>query len=89
MGLVDRAADKDHAGIGLLWFAVRREWRHLAIAVGVTAAIVAVSVLMLQQWRDWVDVVIANAGKGGTWASVPMPLWIRLPIAVAVVVWGA
>jgi Glycosyltransferase family 87 len=77
-------------GIGLLWFAVRREWLHLAIALGATAAIIAVSALMLpQQWRDWVDVIIANAGKGGTWASVPVPLWIRLPIAVAVVVWGA
>ncbi|HEX5012640.1 MAG TPA: glycosyltransferase family 87 protein [Candidatus Limnocylindrales bacterium] len=77
-------------GIGLLWFAVRREWRHLAIALGATAAIVAISFVILpQQWRDWVDVVIGNAGKGGTWASVPIPLWIRLPIAVAVVVWGA
>jgi Glycosyltransferase family 87 len=77
-------------GIGLLWFAVRREWLHLAIALGATGAIIAVSALMLpQQWRDWVDVIIANAGKGGTWASVPVPLWIRLPIAVAVVVWGA
>jgi hypothetical protein len=77
-------------GIGLLWFAVRREWRHLAIALVATAAIVAVSFVMLpQQWRDWVDVVIGNAGKGGTWASVPVPLWIRLPIAAAVVVWGA
>jgi hypothetical protein len=77
-------------GIGLLWFAVRREWRHLAIAAAATAAIVAISVVMLpQQWRDWVDVVIGNAGKGGTWASVPVPLWIRLPIGAVVVVWGA
>ena len=30
-------------GIGLLWFAVRREWRSLAIALGATAAIAAVS----------------------------------------------
>ena len=42
-----------------------------------------------QQWRDWVDVVIDNAGKGGTWASVPVPLWVRLLIAAVVVVWGA
>ena len=77
-------------GIGLLWFAVRREWRSLAIALGATAAIVAVSVVLLpDQWRAWVDVVIRNAGKGGTWASLPVPLWIRLPIAIAVVVWGA
>ncbi|HEY3164589.1 MAG TPA: glycosyltransferase family 87 protein [Candidatus Limnocylindrales bacterium] len=77
-------------GIGLLWFAVRREWRSLAIALGTTVAIAAISIVILpDQWRAWVDVVIRNAGKGGTWASVPIPLWFRLPIAVAVVVWGA
>ena len=79
-------------GIGLLWFAVRREWRALAIALGATAAIAAVSfVLLPDQWGSWVDVVIRNvaAGKSGTWASLPVPLWIRLPIAAALVVWGA
>jgi len=77
-------------GVGLLWFAVRREWRSLAIAIGATAAIAAVSAVFVPTaWRDWVDVIVANAGKGGTWASVPIPLWLRLPVAVAVVVWGA
>ena len=79
-------------GIGLLWFAVRREWRSLAIALGATAAIALVSFVVLpNQWREWVDVVIRNAaaGKTGTWASVPIPLWIRLPFAIALVVWGA
>lgn len=77
-------------GIGLLWFAVRREWRSLAIALGATAAIAAVSALLMPTaWREWFDVIVANAGKGGTWASVPVPLWIRLPAAVALVVWGA
>lgn len=77
-------------GIGLLWFAVRREWRQLAIAIGATLGVVAVSAaVMPAAWREWIDVVIANAGKGGTWASLPIPLWIRAPIAAAVVVWGA
>ena len=77
-------------GFGLVWFAVRREWRPLAIALCATAIVVAVSfVLVPDQWRTWVDVVVRNAGKGGTWASVPIPLWVRLPIAMAVVVWGA
>jgi hypothetical protein len=79
-------------GIGLLWFAVRREWRSLGIALGATAVIALVSfVLLPDQWRTWADVVIQNAaaGKSGTWASVPIPLWIRLPFAIALVVWGA
>lgn len=77
-------------GVGLLWFAVRREWRPLLIVAGATAAIVMVSaVVMPAAWREWIDVIVGNAGKGGTWASVPIPLWIRLPIAIGVVVWGA
>ena len=79
-------------GIGLLWFAVRREWRALALAVGATAVIAGLSFVVLpDQWREWVDTVVRNvaSGKSGTWASVPIPLWIRGPVAVAVVVWGA
>ena len=77
-------------GIGLLWFAVRREWRSLFVALAATAVIAAVSaVVMPVAWRQWLDVIVANAGKGGTWASVPVPLLIRLPLAVALVVWGA
>jgi hypothetical protein len=79
-------------GIGLLWFAVRREWTALAIALGATAIVAALSFIVLpDQWRSWVDVVARNvaAGKNGTWASVPVPLLIRLPIAVAIVIWGA
>jgi hypothetical protein len=77
-------------GIGLLWFAVRREWRSLFIAFAVTAVIAAVSaIVMPAAWRQWLDVIVANAGKGGTWASVPVPLLVRLPLAVVLVVWGA
>ncbi len=42
-------------GVGLLWFAVRREWRSLAMALGATLAVVAVSSLVAPGlWRDWV-----------------------------------
>jgi hypothetical protein len=77
-------------GIGLLWFAVRREWRALAIALAATAAVVAVSsALMPDAWRTWPQVLANNAGKSGTWAAVPIPLLVRLPFAIALVVWGA
>ncbi|MGH2512724.1 MAG: glycosyltransferase 87 family protein [Candidatus Limnocylindrales bacterium] len=78
-------------GIGLLWFAVRREWRALGIAFGATAGIAAVSLLIdPHAWLDWIGVIGASAGKtSGTWAALPVPLWLRLPIAVLVVVWGA
>ena len=77
-------------GIGLLWFAIRREWRQLAIALGATAAVLALSYLVLPSaWRDWVALLAANTGKGGTWAAIPIPLVIRGPIGVALILWGA
>jgi Glycosyltransferase family 87 len=77
-------------GIGLLWFAVRREWRSLTIAAAATAAVVAGSfVLMPDAWRAWPQVLASNVGKNGTWAAVPVPFAVRLPFAVALVVWGA
>lgn len=77
-------------GVGLLWFAMRREWRHLAIALGATAGVVAVSFLLMPgNWFAWLELLAANTGKGGTWASIPIPLWIRGPIGVALIAWGA
>ena len=77
-------------GIGLLWFAVRREWRNLGIALAATAIVAGVSaVSMPVAWQQWVHVLIANAGRDGTWAAVPVALWVRLPMAAALVIWGA
>ncbi|MEA2609216.1 MAG: hypothetical protein QOJ75_1459 [Chloroflexota bacterium] len=77
-------------GIGLLWFVVRREWRQLGIALGATALIVAISaVLMPGAWVDWLTLLVGLAGRDGTWAAVPIPFLLRLPVAIAVVVWGA
>jgi Glycosyltransferase family 87 len=77
-------------GVGLLWFVVRREWRSLAIALGTTAAIAAVSIVLAPAaWAQWPGVLAGIAGRAGTWAAVPIPLVVRLPFAVALVVWGA
>ncbi len=77
-------------GIGLLWFAVRREWRNLGIALAATVLVAGASaVAMPVAWQQWAHVLMANAGRDGTWAAVPIALWIRLPMAVALVVWGA
>jgi Glycosyltransferase family 87 len=77
-------------GIGLLWFVVRREWRSLAIALGTTAAVIAVSFALLPNaWFQWTEVLSRVAGRDGTWAAVPIPFVVRLPFAIAIVVWGA
>ncbi len=77
-------------GVGLLWFALRREWRQLAIALGASAAIIALSYLLMPQaWRDWIDLLSANTSKAGTWAAIPIPLLVRGPIGVLLIAWGA
>ncbi len=77
-------------GIGLLWFAVRREWRQLGVALGFTGAIVAVTmVTMPTQWMGWFSMILDSAGTPPPWPALPIPLMLRLPIAAAIVVWGA
>jgi hypothetical protein len=40
-------------------------------------------------WPTWIEVLRDNSGRSGTWAAVPVPLTIRLPLGVALVIWGA
>jgi glycosyl transferase family 87 len=71
-------------GVGLLWFVGRREWRSLAMAVGATAAIAAVSFAIAPAlWTAWIASLIANAGVSIPWEYFPVPLLVRLPIAAA------
>ena len=83
---------KPTCGVGLLWFVVRGEWRRLAIAIGTTAAIVVASAIIAPGlWPAWIDYVLQTgvSPNVGNAAWVPIPLLIRLPIAIVVVVWGA
>ena len=76
-------------GIGLLWFAVRREWRSLIIALGFTAAVsIATYLYAPQLWHDWIDSLFSNLYEPQFY-SVPPPAPIRLPIAALIVIWGA
>ena len=70
-------------GVGLLWFAGRRDWRGLVIALGTTAAIVVVGVLIAPgQWVDWVRSLVFGSAEPAA-PGVP-PLWLRLPVAAAI-----
>jgi len=76
-------------GVGLLWFVVRREWRHLVVALGATTVIVAMSMVLAPGlWPRWVDLLFANQGAAPALA-IPIPLLPRLLAAAAIVVWGA
>jgi hypothetical protein len=78
-------------GVGLVWFAVRREWRRLAVAVAATAVVVAVSVVLDSRlWIAWWTESVGPTAGGAplNQFSVPIPLWLRVPLAVALVAWG-
>jgi len=75
-------------GLGPVWFGARREWRSAAVALLATAAIVAVSFAIAPQlWTDWVD-FLTSTPTPPTQQHYP-PLWVRLPLALVMVVWGA
>lgn len=74
-------------GVGVLWFAVRREWRNLAIALGTTAAIAAVSFVTVPHlWFQWVDALREMSALP---QHNDVPLWLRLVAAVALVILAA
>jgi hypothetical protein len=75
-------------GLGLLWFAVRREWRPLLIAGATTAAIVGLSWLLAPGlWAAWFDLLRSSTNSSTVPGSVPVPLLVRLPVAAAFIAW--
>jgi len=78
-------------GIGLLWFAGRRAWRDLGIALGVTVAIGVVSFAIGPHlWFEWLDSLRHNTGVNIPAYAVALdwPLGIRLALAAAIAVLG-
>lgn len=80
-------------GVGLLWFVFRREWRAFAIGAGTIALMVSVSFLVSPAaWFSWVQLLVDGIAQGSAppvGGYVPVPLWIRAPIAIVLLVWGA
>lgn len=75
-------------GIGVLWFAFRREWRRFGIALGTTLLIVVVSFALAPDlWFRWFQ-ALQDWQRFPQMAIVP-PLLIRLPIAIALVWFAA
>lgn len=76
-------------GVGLVWFLVRREWRNLAIALGATAAIAAVSFAIAPTaWFDWIGFLSRQTAIPGALNLVAGPLWLRILAAAVLVAWG-
>jgi len=83
---------KPSCGVGLLWYVARGEWRRLAVAIATTAAFAgAAFVLAPDLWPKWTAYILGTGVSPdlGSAAYVPLPLVIRLPAAVVLVIWGA
>jgi Protein of unknown function (DUF2029). len=79
-------------GIGLLWFATRREWRSLGIALAATAVIAGISFSANPgAWVEWVRLLIV--GLGGVnkpdAIAISVPLVLRLAAAAALTILAA
>jgi hypothetical protein len=74
--------------LGPLWFLLRRQWRPLAHAVGMTIAVVAVSFASAPGlWRDWVHLLLSSADAGASVGTTLLPpLGVRLVIGVGLTV---
>jgi hypothetical protein len=77
-------------GVGMLWFAVRREWFSFAVSLAATAAIIAATALITPDlWADWFALLTSSTGSSTVPGSVPIPLLARLPFAAAIVAYSA
>ena len=78
-------------GVGILWLAGARRWRELAMALGATLAISAVSfVLAPGLWSDWFTILSQNAQRTvpDYAAIIPGSVAVRTALAAVLAVAG-
>ena len=80
-------------GIGLVWFAVRREWRALGWVALTLVVLVGASVVLggANLWAEWIRVLVTSAEAPRTYTYLgiaPPPLVVRLPVAAVVAAWA-
>ena len=82
------ALSKVSPGIAALWWLVRREWRPLAVALGASAVVIAISfALSPALWVEYVTHISSEANHAPN--LIAIPLLVRLPFATALVVVAA
>ena len=80
------ALTKVTPAVGGLWHLFRGEWRAVGIALGVTALLIAPTLLWPWAWGEWFGQLIASSGERSFW---PVPFAVRAVIAVGVVWYAA
>ena len=80
---------KPSMGVGLVWFLVRGEWRKLAAPIAIAGALALGSFLLNQRvWFEYYTFLTSGTAQDGGW-PYPYPITVRLPISLALVIWGA
>ncbi len=73
-------------GVGVLWFAFRREWRSFAIALAVTGVICLMTFIAVPAlWLEWFGLMVGATPR----PSLLPPLVVRVPVAVALIWFAA
>jgi hypothetical protein len=77
--------------VGWWWYPARGEWRKAALAAAAAAAVFAGSFLAAPHlWFEFAGFVARNYTMANPpMTTFPVPIGIRLPTALALVVWGA
>lgn len=78
--------------VGILWYAARREWRNLVLALGVASTIAVASVALApEQWAEWLGWLAGGPAlpspRGLILPMIPLPA--RLVLAAAIVLLAA
>jgi hypothetical protein len=82
------ALSKVSPGIVALWWLVRREWRPLAIALGASVGVIALSFALAPGlWWEYLTHISSEANHAPN--LIPIPLALRLPFAAAIAVLAA
>lgn len=69
-------------GVGLLWFALRRDWRSLGVVAATTSLLASVSLIAAPGlWRQWLRLL--TSGRVAT--QTLLPYWLQLVVAVMIV----
>ena len=77
------ALTKVTPGVGALWHGFRGRWPELALALSITLVGAGLSFVAPRRWGDWLSIVLGESPPGPYQTSVPVPLVLRFPLAIA------
>ncbi|SLK01509.1 glycosyltransferase family 87 protein [Arthrobacter sp. P2b] len=78
--------------VGPIWFLVRGEWKNLVLAIASIGVIAGISFTISPSlWEEWLNFIVGHSGASTQPIGSPFlpPPALRIPVGIALVVWGA